>query len=785
MLFHAMKTILSVLLLACVTGIGPLATAGSARAAEPPIPITAQTAVQATVTVDAGKTLRMMDPQRLGGTNVALWYQPTTYNAPQIKQWIAELHARYIRMPGGSWSNSVYWNGHGVRGADGKVDPSKVGPDGYPAVDYSAYAPSFLADSKTLHPASNGWHGNVDVKTQHDFIKAIPGTEALVCPNAGTGRAVDAAEWVKWANKKMGYNVHYWEIGNELGGSWEPGNDLPFGKGQITAALYTKRYSDMATAMRKMDPTIKIGTCPYNEEVLRDCGANVDFVSIHTYPGSTTLSDTAMFADIGKSIASQVIPVKGWIQQYQPTRAAKIEIAYSEWNLAGGLDNSEMFSGLWGSIFLGELARNGVSLATQWDCFSDLFASPEDGYARKSEYYALWLWNNYMGRRLVPAGSSNQTVYTCASRSDHAVTVMLVNTDRDRPARVNLQLSNFQAAPAGERATVSSREYFYNSLTHHVQWSRGPRITGLKTGNEFAVTVPPYSMTYLRIPDKTEPGLSALAKNVLATRVPVAGTPALRFVMPAEMYAGDTLEGRVIALASGTFLPYAGTLSPATLSADGSVTFDRTQVRLAEDAGHFMMTPAGAGTLTLTARSGGTTATEKITVKSSVPRPIVFWDFSSPPVTDQNVFGSSYTLTADLTQRANRAVARVDLPASGTATDAKNKDILTVSQMPEESKLNKSNIRGLIVDIKTSPAFACADPNASILVVMQSPSNYWMKIGTIPLQGTQDWKTSQLDVTDANYFKALPSAFNIHFILQTSTPAKGAIYLDHVGFLVR
>ena len=122
----------------------------------------------------------------------------------------------------------------------------------------------------------------------------------MACPNAGTGRAVDAAEWVKWANKKMGYDVRVWEIGNELGGSWEAGTELPFGKGQLTAEMYTKRYNEMAKAMRQVDPTIKIGSCPFVEEALRDCGDNVDFVSIHTYPGSTTLSEAQMFADISK-----------------------------------------------------------------------------------------------------------------------------------------------------------------------------------------------------------------------------------------------------------------------------------------------------------------------------------------------------------------------------------------------------------------------------------------------------------------------------------------------------
>ena len=94
------------------------------------------------------------------------------------------------------------------------------------------------------------------------------------------------------------------ELGNELGGAWEPGDELPFGKGRITAEMYTKRYNEMAKAMRQVDPTIKIGSCPFVEEALRDCGDNVDFVSIHTYPGSTTLSDAKMFADIAANVAT-------------------------------------------------------------------------------------------------------------------------------------------------------------------------------------------------------------------------------------------------------------------------------------------------------------------------------------------------------------------------------------------------------------------------------------------------------------------------------------------------
>ena len=99
-------------------------------------------------------------------------------------------------------------------------------------------------------------------------------------------------------------------------------------------------------------------------------------------------------------------------------------------------------------------------------------------------------------------------------------------------------------------------------------------------------------------------------------------------------------------------------------------------------------------------------ATHKITVKPSVPRPVVFWDFTNPPVTDKETFSSDFALSEDLTQRANRAVARVDLPAGGIVPADKAKEVLQVRRLPEDDKLNKTNIRGVVFDLMTSTDFA-------------------------------------------------------------------------------
>src|SRR5512133_3887995 len=95
------------------------------------------TPIETTVTVDVSKVLRTMNPQRIGGSNIAMWTDAGTYASPEVRGWLGEMKPGLIRLPGGSWSNIVYWNGNGVRDAEGKVGRSKVGADGYPAVDDS------------------------------------------------------------------------------------------------------------------------------------------------------------------------------------------------------------------------------------------------------------------------------------------------------------------------------------------------------------------------------------------------------------------------------------------------------------------------------------------------------------------------------------------------------------------------------------------------------------------------------------------------------------------------
>jgi alpha-L-arabinofuranosidase len=168
------------------------------------------------------------------------------------------------------------------------------------------------------------------------FVQSI-GAQALLTANYGTGldksgrispaaslsqRVKRAAAWVaylngtptdsrplgsddegtnwqtvgSWAQKRVArghpapYGVHYWEIGNETFGNWEPGF--------TTARQYATDCMLFATTMKSIDPTIAVGAAglsaphgrgdadkvdEWNASVVRIAGDMLDFLVVHPY----------------------------------------------------------------------------------------------------------------------------------------------------------------------------------------------------------------------------------------------------------------------------------------------------------------------------------------------------------------------------------------------------------------------------------------------------------------------------------------------------------------------
>ena len=110
--------------------------------------------------------------------------------------------------------------------------------------------------------------------------------------------------------------------------------------------------------------------------------------------------------------------------------------------------------------------------------------------------------------------------------------------------------------------------------------------------------------------------------------------------------------------------------------------------------------------------------------------------------------------------------------------------LFRINSFPPQDQLERSNIRGVFLDLRTS-GLQSEDPNAALTVIMQSPANFWMVIGRVPLHGASDWTRRELAITQENHLQAIGSAYNLWFILASNRPVQGSIFIDRIGFLVR
>lgn len=184
---------------------------------------------------------------------------------------IAALSPAFIRYPGGNVAQDYHWEwGVGPRDArpmwinlswKNETEPSDFGTD--------------------------------------EFIELCRRTRAepsITVNVEGRGATpAEAAAWVEYCNgsstTKYGrmrernghsepYKVKYWEVGNEIWGSWV--------RGHSDAETYARNLNRYAEAMRRVDPTIKLiavgdNDMRWNRTVLERAGSHIDYLAIHHY----------------------------------------------------------------------------------------------------------------------------------------------------------------------------------------------------------------------------------------------------------------------------------------------------------------------------------------------------------------------------------------------------------------------------------------------------------------------------------------------------------------------
>ncbi len=400
-------------------------------------------------------------------------------------------------------------------------------------------------------------YGNMDFEQFMDVCRSLtPPAEPLITVNFFTGTTQEAADWVYYANIHKGYNIKYWEIGNENAGNWEAG-------GPVDSQFYARRFIEFYDAMTSVDPNIivmpQFNSIGDYENVTMNASNNpsahdyyienflkylqsqgrtdiIKAISIHRYPTYQPATEAVVLSntDIWNT---EMTPLTNWINNYCPVPSA-VSIWLTEYN--DGIDSAftnRYYNSLFVSAYILNYLKNGGDygfLFTDFgtpgpgqfapDIYSD-FGAIEGGalsgdyivykYQPRSSYRALWMLKNRfsaadeLGNILVACSSSNSSLKVYANkRGDRKLSLILINTSQVDSIDANITLNNFSPLPSAIVTTFSPQHYSWinNGYQSYANPDLEPTDSTISNASQnFTINVSAYNIKIITMYDATQP----------------------------------------------------------------------------------------------------------------------------------------------------------------------------------------------------------------------------------------------------------------------------------------
>jgi hypothetical protein len=494
-----------------------------------------------TVSIDLSKIVTKVSPLIFGNNTNPFMGQ--FVDQPALMNNLTSLSPNILRFPGGSLSDVYFWNSASTAPAD---------------------APAQLLDATGTASAAGYWFGNNTgdwTLTLDNYYKVLQqtGSTGLITVNYGyarygTGAHPDqaaahlAADWVRYDKGR----TKYWEIGNELYGSWEAGYNINTATNQdgqpavITPNIYGTHFKVFADSMRaaatQVGATIQIGIVltggndannsgqvdNWNAGVLAAAGNSPDFFVVHNYYTPYNQNSTPAV------VLSTAIPgtqvMTDWVKtSVQNAGVTPKPIAMDEYNIFSTGSNQMVshIAGMHGVMVLGEALKNQFSMVSRWDLANSWSNGDDMGMFNNSSqtseaepgaaawnprpaFYYMYFFQKYFGDRMVSStitGSNDLYSYASMFSSGQAGDI-LVNTGANDET-VNIQISNFLPGTnyyyyvlTGGNEAVFSRKLYVNG-TGPSGASGGPSnfasiapVSAAQKGG-IILTVPAYGVVYL------------------------------------------------------------------------------------------------------------------------------------------------------------------------------------------------------------------------------------------------------------------------------------------------
>ena len=299
------------------------------------------------------------------------------------------------------------------------------------------------------------------------------------------------------------FAVRLWEIGNEQYlQTWDGKGSPSF----LTADEYVNRLVAFATAMKSVDPTIKIGAVggknfgryavvvndDWNRVLLERAAPHIDFISLHNGYGPVVLDpDGQTFWDVysallafPKLVEENLRSVNQQILDYAPAQAQKMQIAITEWgplfHVLPDHPYVDHAKTLGSGVFTASMLRtfllaDRMAIASIFQLSQPIFLGimNHEGVVKPS-YLALQMYSRYFGTTLVATDVASATydspavgLVSAVSRVPYIEAISSLSADRTRmyvilinkhfntAINVNVQLHNFPAGPSVVRRLMT------------------------------------------------------------------------------------------------------------------------------------------------------------------------------------------------------------------------------------------------------------------------------------------------------------------------------------------
>jgi hypothetical protein len=466
------------------------------------------------IVVDASARIGAIRPDQLG-TNLGVWYDVTTSSLPDQ---LAQVAPHVLRWPGGSIADTSHWQQHTQ--CNGK------------------------SSEPAYHPRSTFQNFMSDVLVPGNYSTALTVAYGTNAACSGGGDPREAAAWVAYV-KAHGYGprVRFWTVGNESFGNWETDmHDQAHDPGTYAAAM--SGAEGYYALMKRADPTARVGVVvsgtgtsdPWDSIVLSK--APYDFVEVHWYaqaPGKET--DDYLLHDAPADFATKIANIKeelaAWGKPGTP-------IMVGEMNSVG-FDPGKQTVSIVNALFTGEVLAEGLQggLATEFWWFGD-GGTQSCGKNDSSSLYGFQKWGSYdlvfgstdygyndctnnnggpivpegtvspsgqafkmvsefigKGGSLLSAASGSSDVRAYAAADDTGYALLLLNLSATASENMKVTINGAASSTYTETDVEYGKTQYDQSRDN--RWP-GPTSRSLRgVGNVFPVTLPPWSITLVRL----------------------------------------------------------------------------------------------------------------------------------------------------------------------------------------------------------------------------------------------------------------------------------------------